>query len=163
MNSARKLALGGIFAALAVIIMCLGGLIPVCVYICPLLCVFLGSVVLKICGKQVAWAWYGAVAVLAMLFGPDKEAAAVYVFLGYYPILKGWFDKVRFGFLLKLMYFNGSIVFLYTVLLSLMGMEQLLQDYRGIGGIGLVMLLLLGNITFFLFDILLGRMINKRR
>ena len=69
-------------AALAVVIMCMGGLIPVSTFVCPMLCMFLLSVVLKSCGQRLAWAWYGAVAILGTLLGPDKEATAVFVFLG---------------------------------------------------------------------------------
>ena len=43
--------------------------------------------VLKTCGVRIAWAWYGAVAILSLLLAPDKEAAAVFAFLGYYPIV----------------------------------------------------------------------------
>ena len=161
-KSAQMMAIGGIFAALAVIIICLGGLIPVAVYICPLICMIVGSIVLKICGKKIAWAWYGVVSILALLFGPDKEAVAVYIFLGYYPILKDWFDRVRLGFILKFLYFNGVVVLLYTLLLYLMGMEQIMQDFREVGIVGLIVLLLLGNITFFLSDKLLSKVINKR-
>lgn len=79
------MALGGVLAALAVVIMGMGTLIPVATYVCPMLCALLLQVVLKTCGVRVAWAWYGAVAILSLLLAPDKEAAAVFLFLGYTP------------------------------------------------------------------------------
>ena len=79
---ASRMALGGVLAAVAVVIMSLGGLIPVATYVCPMLCAVLLQVVLMTCGKRVAWAWYGAVALLSVLLSPDKEAAAVLIFLG---------------------------------------------------------------------------------
>ena len=37
-SPAFAVALGGMLAALAVVIMCLGGLIPVATFVCPMLC-----------------------------------------------------------------------------------------------------------------------------
>ena len=71
------MALGGVLAALAVVIMALGTLIPVATYVCPVLCMLLLQAVNKLCGSRVAWAWYGAVAILSMLLAPDKEKAAI--------------------------------------------------------------------------------------
>lgn len=161
-GSAKKVAFGGVAATMAVVIMSLGGLIPVATYVCPVLCALLGYVVLRICGRRIAWAWYGTVALLAMLFGPDKEAAAVYLFLGYYPIIKSFFDRIRLGFILKILYFNGSVALLYTVLIYLMGMTQFLTDYFEAGLFGLAIMLILGNITFLFLDRLLLRLSKKR-
>ena len=80
---AYSAALGGVMAALAVVIMCLGTLIPVATFICPMVCILLAQLVLKTCGARYGWAWYGAVAVLSLLLAPDKEAAAVFAALGY--------------------------------------------------------------------------------
>ena len=92
---ASKIAFGGIFAALALVIMNLGSLIPVATYVCPMLCMLILALVTGMCGNRIGWAWYGAVAILSVLMAPDKEAAAVFVFLGYYPIIKPRFDRLR--------------------------------------------------------------------
>ena len=89
------MALGGMLAALAVVMMSLGTIIPVATYVCPMLCALLLQGVLKTCGSRVAWAWYGAVALLSVLLAPDKEAAGVFVFLGYYPIVKPALDRKK--------------------------------------------------------------------
>lgn len=156
-NSAKEMALGGVLAALSVVIMCLGGLIPVATYVSPVLCIILGSIVARVCGKRIAFAWYGAVAVLSLLLAPDKEAVAVYVFLGNYPVLKPWFSRYRLGTLLKLLYFNAAITVMYAIILYVLGMERLLLEFQGFGVIGAVVLLILGNITFFFLDRLLDR------
>ena len=155
-SPAFAVALGGMLAALAVVIMCLGGLIPIATYVCPIICTMLLAVMLKLCGKRIAWAWYAAVGILSALFSPDKEAAAVFLFLGYYPILKPFFDGRRFRWLWKGFYFNGSIALLYWLLLHLMGMEQLAEDFRELGLAGLVLMLVMGNLVFFLLDRLLN-------
>ena len=75
---AHPVALGGILAALAVVIMTVGGVIPIATYTVPALCTMLLNVVQMTCGKRIAWAWYGAVSILGLLLGPDKEAAAIF-------------------------------------------------------------------------------------
>ena len=81
-DSAKNIAMGGVFAALAVVIMCLGTVIPVATFVCPMACMILLTVVYRLTGARIAWAWYGAVSILSLLLGPDKEAAAVFLFLG---------------------------------------------------------------------------------
>ena len=115
-TNSKQMAMGGVFAALAVILMNFGGLIPVATYTTPVLCMVLLKFVLLSCGRRVAWAWYAAVSVLSMLMSPDKEAAAVFLFLGYYPILKPKLDTMKLGFLWKGLIFNVSMVVLYSIL-----------------------------------------------
>lgn len=161
-GSAKTVALGGVLAALAVVIFSLGGLIPVATYICPILCALLLHTVLVLCGKRIAWAWYGMVSVLALLLSPDKEAALVFLFLGEYPILKPIFDRSRFPVLWKLLLFNAAITVLYGILLFIIGMDAFLQDYRELGIAGMLVMLALGNATFFLLDNLLGRIYMRK-
>lgn len=151
-SPAFAVALGGTLAALAATIMSLGGLIPVATYVCPILCTMLLAAMLKICGRRMAWAWYAAVAILSALLSPDKEAAAVFVFLGYYPIVRPFFERRRFRWLWKGVFFNGNVAVLYWLLIRLMGMEQLLEEFTELGIAGLVGMLLMGNLIFVLLD-----------
>lgn len=162
-TSASAVALGGVLAALAVVIMSMGTIIPVATYVCPMLCAVLLQVVLKTCGERIAWAWYGAVAVLSALLAPDKEAAAVFVFLGYYPIVKPRLDRLKFRWLWKGLLFNVSVLVMYWLLLRLFGLQQVTEDFAEMGAVMLVMLLILGNVTFFLLDRLLEKRPGKRR
>lgn len=149
-------------AALAVVIMCMGGIIPVATYVCPMLCALLLAVVLRLTGKRIAWAWYAAVAVLSLLLGPDKEAAAVFLFLGYYPIIKPWIDRRKLPILWKLGVFNLSALVMYALLIYLFRLEQVVRDFSDFGLVMTLVTLLLGNVSLFMLDILLGR-IGKLR
>ena len=149
------MALGGLLAALAVVIMGMGTLIPVATYVCPMLCALVLQLVLKICGKRIAWAWYGAVSLLSLLMAPDKEAAAIFLALGFYPIVKPGLDRRKGKWLLKGLFFNGMILLTYWVLLHLFGMAQLVSEFTEMGTLLAAVLLLLGNVTFFLLDRLL--------
>ena len=155
-SNAYPIALGGMLAAAAVVLMSIGTIIPVATYAAPVLCMVLGQTVLKVCGRRIAWAWYAAVAILSLLLAPDKEAAAVYLSLGYYPVVKPRLDRTRAKWLWKALLFNGSILVLYWMLLKVIGMEQLLSDFEGVGFAMYAVLLILGNVTFFMLDRLLG-------
>lgn len=152
---ASSVALGGVFAALAVVIMCLGGMIPLATFVCPMACMGLLEAVRGRCGSRIGWAWYGAVAILGALLGPDKEAAATFVFLGYYPLIKPKLDSLRLNMLLKGIYFNAVILLMYWLLIRLFGMEQLMAEFEEMGTVLLIVTLLMGNVTFFLLDKLL--------
>lgn len=160
---ASGMALGGVLAALAVVIMSLGGMIPVATYVCPVIVMLLLQTVLHFCGRKTAWAWYGAVSILSVLMCPDKEAAFVLLFLGYYPIIKPWMDRKKGAWFLKAMFFNAVILILYWLLLHLMGMTALQQEFREMGRALTVSLLFLGNVTFFMLDFILGRRLVRRR
>lgn len=162
-SKAYPIALGGMLAAGAVVLMGIGTILPVATYAAPMLCMMVEQMVLKICGSRIAWAWYGAVAVLSLLLAPDKEAAAVFLVLGYYPIVKPKLDRSKGRWLWKAILFNGSILLLYWILLKVIGMEQLLSDFAGMGFAMYALLLILGNVTFFFLDRLLGRKIMKKR
>lgn len=162
-SKAHATALGGMLAAAAVVLMSIGTILPVATYAAPVLCMVVGNMVLKLCGRRIAWAWYGAVAVLSLLLAPDKEAAVVFMVLGYYPIVKPDLDRRKARWLWKGLLFNGSILLLYWILLKLIGMEQLLSDFEGMGAAMTAVLLILGNVTFFLLDRVLGMRLKKRR
>ena len=157
------MALGGMMAALAVVIMTLGGAIPLNTFLCPIVCMMVLRFVLSITGRRVAWAWYGAVSILSLLLGPDKEAAAIFLALGYYPILKPRLDKIKGGLILKLALFNAVILAMYWVLIRILGMEQIASDYAELGRVMTVIMLVLGNVTFWLLDKVLAKPMKRRK
>ena len=156
-GEARRIAFGGMMAALAMTIMCVGGLIPIATFTCPVISMLILAYVTKICGKRIGWAWYGAVSILGLMLAPDKEAAAVFTFIGFYPIVKPAFDRCKLGLLYKAVLFNVLILLMYGLLIYLMGMEQLAAEFRDMGRIMTVVTLILGNAVFFLLDKVLLR------
>lgn len=165
MKSAKSVALGGMLAAVALVIMCLGGLIPFATFVCPTICILILQTVMKFTTSRIGIAWYGAVSVLCVLLAPDKEAAAVFVCLGYYPLLKPIFEKWPLSILWKLLLFNGAILAMYAALIHLFCMTYLQQEYNEMGSIMLAVMLILGNVTFLLLDRLLTRFsyLTKKR
>lgn len=160
---ASAMALSGVLAAAAAVIMGMGTLIPVATYVCPVICMVLMQVVLRLCGGRYAWAWYGCVAILGLLFAPDKEAAVIFCFLGYYPILKPKIDRKKGKSLIKAVYFNTVILAAYALLVYLMGLNEILREFGDMGLVMTILLLLLGNVTFFLLDFSLEMRPKRKR
>ena len=161
-RTAKMVALGGMLSAVAVVIMCLGSVIPIATFVCPAFAMISGQLTVRLCGRRIGWCWYGVVAILSLLMSFDKESAMTFVFLGYYPMIKSWFDRYRFGWIGKYAYFNITVVAMYYLLLQLFGMAELSQEYSELGKVGVVIMLVLGNITFFMLDIILTRF-SKRK
>ena len=155
---AARISLGGMLAALAVVIMNLVGIIPVATFVCPMLCMMILTLVLRFCGKRIGWAWYGAVSILSVLMGPDKEAAAIFAFIGYYPLLKPDFDRLKSGALLKFIFFNGVILLMYWLLINLFGLAEIAKEYRELGLVMTIFTLVTGNLIFFMLDKILARL-----
>ena len=154
-RKSKNVALGGLLAALSLVVMFLGGLIPLSTYVCPMLACLCCYVVLKSCGSKIALVWYFSVSVLVLLIGPDKEASLVFLLLGYYPILKPKLDKSPIRVLLKLLFFNCSILILCVLIAAIMGVKfsgEILEASVW----WTIILLVLGNIVFFLLDRLLS-------
>ena len=94
-TTAKELALGGMFTALGVVLLCLGGVVPLALYACPILASAVLLPVRERCRKRIAWSFYAAIALLGTLLGPDMEASMLFVFLGYYPLVKPKLDAIH--------------------------------------------------------------------
>ena len=155
-----QLALAAVLCALAVTVMMLGGLIPAATFCCPMLAGFLTIPILCECGAGMALCAWAAISILSCLLGPDKEAAAIYLFLGWYPVLRPRLEKLRqpLRFLLKLLIFNCAVFAVYSLLLFVLGLESLRAEFSDMGKIMLLVTLVLGNGIFILFDFVLPRL-----
>ena len=156
---ARQMALGGMLTAAAVVVMSLGSIIPVNTYICPVLCILVNRLVLEHCGRRIGWCYYLAVAVLSLLLAPDREAALVYAFLGSYPMIRPFFEKMGvLGLPVKLVFFTGMGAASYGVLLYVMGAGAAMTE----GWLLTAVTVLLWDILFLLVDRLLGMPMKRR-
>lgn len=152
----KNIALGGVLAGVAVVIMCLGSLIPFATYVCPVLCILTGNIYLSFSGARMGWVWYFVVSILSLLLAPDREAAVVYAFLGVYPYMKGFLDRYSLRWIWKLLYFNIATLLSYWVSVNIMGLSEIVVEFRELGTIGLALILVLANTTFVLLDHLLS-------
>ena len=146
----------GMAAALCVALMLLGAVIPIAMFIAPALAGFLIATVCVECGRPMALTAYAAVSLLAILFVPDKEVALIFVFLlGYYPLVKPWFDRVRPAVLrwaCKLLLCNGAIAAMYGLLLLLIPAGSIARELRGTALAVTLTTVAMGNVAFLLYD-----------
>lgn len=151
------MALGGMLTAVSVVIMCLGSVIPINTYVCPVLCILVTRPVLDRCGRRIGWCYYLATAILSLLLAPDREAALVYAFLGYYPMIRHVFERLGpVKGVAKLVFFTLAGAAAYGVLLLVMGVGAAMNE----GWLLTAVTVILWDVLFLLVDRLLG--IRKR-
>lgn len=157
----KTIALCGVLAALAVALLFLGGALPFASIACPVLASLVLIPVYAENGWKWGLVWYLTVAVLGLLLAPDKEAAILFVFFGYYPMLRKWFGRIRPGALkwaVKLVYVNLAVFAAYALMIFVFRMEAIAQEYAQMQLYLLVALLLLANLSFVIYDLLIGRL-----
>ena len=121
-EQSRKIALCGVSCALAVTIMLLGGILPLATFCGPMLAMVVLLPVRQECGTRMASAAYGAAAILALLLVADREAALIFVFFGWYPLVQPRILALRSRLLrlaAKLLFCNLAIALVYGILLFL--------------------------------------------
>ena len=78
-SKTKQIALGGVLAALAVVILLLGGVIPIGTYLAPMLASLPLIVLLTELPRGLCLGWYAVVAILGAMLCPDRETAFVFV------------------------------------------------------------------------------------
>ena len=156
-EQSRKIALCGVSCALAVTLLLLGGILPLATFCAPMLAMAVLLPVRQECGTRMASAAYGAAAVLALLLVADREAALIFVFFGWYPLLQPKILSLPSRLLrlvCKLLFCNLAIALAYGILLFLFQ----LSDLAGETPLMTALLVVLGNVVFLLLDRLLCRL-----
>lgn len=150
------MALCGLLTALAVTFLALGSLIPAALFCGPLLAMAALLPVLEECGPKAAGTSYAAAALLGLLLAADREAVLVYLFFGWYPILRpriaalpGRFTRLA----ARLAVCSLTIFLLYGLAWRLLGLpeEAGVPWWKGL-------LLLIGYADFLLLDLCLARL-----
>lgn len=157
----------GIVAALCVALMLLGAVIPIAMFIAPAVAGFLIATVCVECGMQMALTAYAAVSLLVLLFVPDKEVALIFtVLLGYYPLAKPKFERIRPALLrcvCKLLLCNGAVLAMYGLIYLLVPMGSISQELRATATAAALATLAMGNVAFLLYDRALHNMLMMYR
>ena len=142
-----SMAYCGMAAALCVALMLLGTIIPIAMFIAPAVASFL---IATVCMA------YAAVSLLGLLFVPDKEIALIFtVLLGYYPLVKPRFDRIRpraLQLVCKLLLCNAAVLAMYGLLLVLVPAGSVSQELRTTALAMSLLTLSMGNVAFALYD-----------
>ena len=155
MKRTRKMALAGILCALAVVIMMLGGVVPLATFVCPALAGLMLIPIFVECGEKFCYGAYVAISALALIICADKEAALLFAFLGYYPALRWRIEQIRNGVLriiVRLAVFNVSVGIMYALIFFVFQMQAIIAEMQGMGIAMNAVLLLIGNITMLMYD-----------
>lgn len=158
----RKIAFGGIVAALSLVLMLLTGVLPFGTYALPCFAgILLTSIVIEF-GIPWAIGVYVGVSVLSFLLVSDKEAALYYtLILGIYPILKSLFERIKLrwlSFLIKLLYFNLMAVAAFYISIFVLSIP--IESFSLFGVNMPFLFLLIGNAVFVVYDICVTRLIS---
>ena len=153
---ARPLALCGLLSALAAALLIPGGVLPGMVFCAPILAMGVLLPVLEEWGPKAAGTSYAAVSILALLLPANRETAFVYLFFGWYPILRPKIAALPsrpLRVLARLAVCSAAAVLLYGLALRLMGLtEEIAAWYVN------ALLLAAGNAVFLLTDATLARL-----
>lgn len=167
-RQSHKTALCGLMAALSVVILTWGSLIPFATFACPMLAML--CLIPAVCeyGTGTALVMYAATAILGFLLSSDKEIALLYVFLGWYPSIQARVNSLpRFPRLAaKCVLFSASMVVLYSLILYLFQLDAVVEEFSEYSTTMVAGMLLLGNVTFLLYDRVLdnfSRLYHKKR
>ena len=156
-QTTKELSLAAMMCALGAVIMCLGTVIPVATYICPVLSSLALVVVREECRKSYAWSAWAVISALSLLLAPDKEAAMLFAVLGYYPIIYPALGRIKPKLLriaVKLAICAAATAVMYAVLIKIFMLEDLMAEGVWIFAATVI----LGIALFFLYDMLLPRM-----
>lgn len=155
-----KVALGGIVSALSLVLMILSGVTFSLEYAIPMITGALLMVLVVEFGKGFAGVIYLVVSVLSLLLLGNKEPAVMYLmFFGYYPIIKSILEqRFKFCWILKYIIFNVSMIASYFVVTKIFMIS--FDDIMEFGKYALLILLLVGNVLFAMYDVLLTRLVS---
>lgn len=139
--------------ALSVVLMSITTIIPIFMYIIPLLT---GLVVLlceKLSNKKWALSVFFATSLLSLILLTDKESVLTYVlFFGYYPLVRGNLSKLPkvLFVVLKFVLFNCAAVLTGFLGVFLFGVPK--EEYTEFGKVTIPILLGLANVVFLIYD-----------
>lgn len=167
-RQSRKMALCGMMAALSAVILTFGSLIPFATFTCPMLAML--CMIPAVCeyGTSTALTMYAAVSALGLLLCPDKEIALLYAFLGWYPGLQTRVNNLpRFlSLAVKCILFSAAMIVMYSMVLLLFQLDAVAEEFAEYSTVMVVLMLILGNLTFLLYDRVLSnvsRLYRKKR
>lgn len=153
-SSVRRLAFCGVFAALTIVMLYIGGLTVLDLSVL-MLCSFITILVAIETGTRACVIYSAATSVLALILLPSKLYAVEYaLFSAAYPLLRPLIERLgRLSFVLKIAALDAML--LGCVLLGQYAFNMG-EEFYSLGAVTM----LVGTVFFILYDILLGRVIT---
>ncbi|MDE7243445.1 MAG: hypothetical protein K2O18_05635 [Oscillospiraceae bacterium] len=150
----RRMALCGVMAALSVVILSVGSIIPAATVAGPMMAMICLVPVHCNCGPKTTLLVYAAVSILAVLLCTDKELALFYVFFGWYPALRTRLLALpkALQIVVKCAIYSLMMTAMYAMLIFLFQMQAVVEEFSEYSTVMLAVLLAVGNVTFLLQD-----------
>ncbi|MBP3442105.1 MAG: hypothetical protein J6L62_04800 [Clostridia bacterium] len=153
MNNTLKTALGAMCIALSTAVMLASSLLPYFTYALPGMAALMVLFMSAECDRKWGFAVYAGTAIISALIVPGKEAVGIYIaVLGYYPLLKPFFDKPKkwISIIIKILFFIVVIIATYCVMMFVFGIStELLEESERYF---LPVVLVLGTVAFMMYD-----------
>ena len=153
----KRIVVSGVLVALSVIILYLGCAIEVLDITMSAIVSLLVVVIVIEMGYSYAWLTYIASAILSVILLPQKSPAIFYAcFMGFYPILKSYIERIGSGlvrWIIKLIVGNVAIGLMLAILLIFIP-----DEFEG--GAMLLITYVLALAAFVMYDIALSKLIT---
>lgn len=160
----RRIALGGIFTALAIVVMLMGAILPFATFSAPAIAGILIVPVAIEFGMKTGYLLYAAIGLLSIFIVPEKEMALIFIFLfGFYPLFKAKLERVvpkGLQWAAKLLLFNACIFCMYGLILFLFPIGAVVAEFEEMSATFVALLVLLGNLAFVIYDMALVKVIG---
>ena len=157
-NKTKNTAVCGLMTALSVVLMMLTTLIPVFMYVIPIVTGIIVLFVADVSNKKWGAGVYFSTAFLSILLITDKEAALTYaLFFGYFPLIKESIEKLpkALAWILKIVLFNIAAVGIGVISFYVFGISG--DEYDEFGKYTIPILLIMANVAFVLYDFCLTK------
>lgn len=157
-NKTKNTAICGLMTALSVVLMMVTTLVPVFMYVIPIVTGLLVLFTADVSDKKWGVGVYFSTAFLSLLLITDKEAALTYaLFFGYYPLIKDTIEKLprALAWILKFILFNLAAVGIGLISFYLFGVSG--EEYNEFGKYTIPILLIMANVAFILYDFCLTK------
>ena len=162
----KELALAGMLSALSAALLCAGGILPLATYLAPILASLAVMAAGEECRRSLAWTCYASSALLGLLLCADREAALLYVFLGYYPLIKPALDRIAPAVLrwcAKLLLCVAATGVMYALLIFVFSLEELVLELQDSSRTMFLVTAAMGIALFFSYDLALARFLSIYR
>ena len=153
MRKSNMIAHCGMMAALSIVVMILGAALGLGLYISPMIGGLCLVPIGQKFGEKYQWMLWAVVSLLCFILVPEIEQNLMYLTLfGLYPILQPRFEQLPRGLKwpCKLLYFNLVVVAVEALIMLLLVPEAMTPWMA-------VIMLLLGNAIFLMYDYLVPR------
>ena len=159
----KKVAVCGVICSLGVVVILLGGLFPFLEFTVPAIAGVLLILLITEYGYKWALFSYVIISLLSLIVAAFRmESVLLFIaFFGYYPILKSKLETLKsrvLQMIFKYICFNFAVISFYALTYYIFKLSFIIEQFKDISKIMLPVLLIMANVTFLFYDIVISRL-----